>query len=897
MYRNLPSCAPGAQMSAGQRLSLALANLQSFLRGEGVKRSAVLQGRLRDDIRTVSAPDVARIVIRQRCLTCLAVSRIPRTRPRLVSLATTSAELRGAQWPRAIPQRAETTVVSRGPIVKEARRISIVAASVTVLALGTAAAQAQAAATPLAVDVNAQLDTATGSQDATVTATAVARVGTGLTGCPSVTLTLTLVGAQVLGPPQTSQDAPFDASGVARLTSQFVVELQDGQQVVTIEANAQCPAGASASSVDAFPAQISIPAVTETDVTGAPIPAPDPSYGMFSLLALRDDLRTSARSPALAAVLSCAPHLGPRGSAPFARALCKEMATVALASLAVAYARPRSDVLTIAPATFPKTQVQLPPLVFTRCSPAHGRVAEGLRTTCSRIADAARRWGKDEGEIEWLLRSAAAAMGRAEGAAQLGMTAAEGVQYGVLQVYFAQLSQAVDDQEVADGTIGHAIAETRLDMHFSTQFLRHAVKLFRSARDVPAGAEAAVRGLVAAPRTLAAHISARLETPPPLLSALFYDIRTFDVPTAEEAVPPSIEVQLLQAWLGSAAAGLENLCGDQFAQEIASLESMPTATYATVLAHTLITQFDNGRECIPGQTYATFTVGAIPFLLASPFAQVIASDAPHGLEAAFDFTVAPDGTLLVADSEAQVIDRYSAQGAYLGSIGAGRLTTPGEVATDPAGHIYVSDFDMSRIDRFGPDGTFQMSWGVMGTGPGQFDRPTGLAWAPSGELVVADASSTPGAGGNGRLEAFDSNGTFLWATSGAPGTPAYLQRPRGLAVSPDGTIAVAEATTDAPRVVLFGPNGAYEGQTDSSLGLIQPYGVAFDPSGHLWIADRDSTALVELNSLDSIASQYENYGPEDATLDPVALAFTPTATLVLDFAGQRIVAFPTAALP
>lgn len=184
------------------------------------------------------------------------------------------------------------------------------------------------------------------------------------------------------------------------------------------------------------------------------------------------------------------------------------------------------------------------------------------------------------------------------------------------------------------------------------------------------------------------------------------------------------------------------------------------------------------------------------------------------------------------------------------------------------------------------DGTFQLAWGGTGTAPGQFDRPTGLAWTPQGNLVVADAA-------NGRLEAFTADGTLIWTTSATAGTPAHLIRPRGLAVSADGTIAVADSTTDHPRVVYFSASGAYLTETGSSVGLIEPYGLAFDTSGHLWIADRAGGSVLELNDPNTVANRFEAFGADASAIAPVNLTFSGSSMLVLDFAGQQLLQVPS----
>ncbi len=98
-------------------------------------------------------------------------------------------------------------------------------------------------------------------------------------------------------------------------------------------------------------------------------------------------------------------------------------------------------------------------------------------------------------------------------------------------------------------------------------------------------------------------------------------------------------------------------------------------------------------------------------------------------------------------------------GAWIAAIGAmaiapdtlvmevhgrvGELTGAGferieAVETDSAGRIYALDSYAHRLSAFEADGRAAWSVGREGRGPGEFDSPVGLAWAPDGSLWVID---------------------------------------------------------------------------------------------------------------------------------------------------------------
>ena len=367
---------------------------------------------------------------------------------------------------------------------------------------------------------------------------------------------------------------------------------------------------------------------------------------------------------------------------------------------------------------------------------------------------------------------------------------------------------------------------------------------------------------------------------------------------------PQATASVLADWIGPAAQGLQNTCDTANEDALDALRhgsydrqlGSHALSYRLVLAAALLRWVspDEPTSCDhpPSLTQPGPLTG---WLSATPVAVIanVGAD-PAGLTTAQNLAVDSDGSLWVADQDAQDVRHYSPTGALLGTIGQGgtgpgQFTTPVGVAVDNSGHVYVSDFDADQILRFSTDGTYQTAWGAAGTAAGQTQHPAGIAWdQASGALIVADA-------GNHRLQAFDFDGQPAWSTTATPGDPAYLTRPRGVTVGPDGTIAVAEADTNAPRIVLFSAAGQYLGQTSANLPFTQPYDVAHDPSGNLWVADRGGE-LFELNGLGAVAKTLTAFGPDAETATPSALGFGTGEVWILDYGDQKISAFSTAAL-
>ena len=143
--------------------------------------------------------------------------------------------------------------------------------------------------------------------------------------------------------------------------------------------------------------------------------------------------------------------------------------------------------------------------------------------------------------------------------------------------------------------------------------------------------------------------------------------------------------------------------------------------------------------------------------------------------------------LYVADpshqrSREHFIRVFDLDGNYLGEVGEGRGTRPGQllfptyVTLDPEGNLYVSDTMNSRISVFDPEGRFLRMLGSRGDGFGQFDKPKGIAFDSLGNLYVVDSSWS-------NVQIFGPQDDVLLFFGGRGGFPGLLRNPTGIAIA------------------------------------------------------------------------------------------------------------------
>ncbi|MDD9998867.1 MAG: hypothetical protein OXQ89_14085 [Rhodospirillaceae bacterium] len=199
-----------------------------------------------------------------------------------------------------------------------------------------------------------------------------------------------------------------------------------------------------------------------------------------------------------------------------------------------------------------------------------------------------------------------------------------------------------------------------------------------------------------------------------------------------------------------------------------------------------------------------------------------------------------------------------------------RLNWPSGVAVDAAGNVYVAEYVGNRIRRIRADGTIETLAGTGQSGfngdggpatEAQINSPFGVAVDRVGNVYIADQNNhrirriAP----DGIMDTVAGTGSAGFGGDGGPATEAALNRPSGVAVDAAGRVYVADAGNN--RVRRFVPGEIIEtiaGTGSAGFGgdggpaelaqLDDPFGVAVDAGGNVFVADADNHRIRVLDA-------------------------------------------------
>ncbi|MES2387895.1 MAG: hypothetical protein V4543_07820, partial [Bacteroidota bacterium] len=252
---------------------------------------------------------------------------------------------------------------------------------------------------------------------------------------------------------------------------------------------------------------------------------------------------------------------------------------------------------------------------------------------------------------------------------------------------------------------------------------------------------------------------------------------------------------------------------------------------------------------------------------------------------------------------------------YVNATGtAAKFSSACAVTNDASGNLYVCDRNNHAIRKITAEGVVSTLAGSGSAGfangngtAASFNSPSGIAVDASGNVYVGDF-------GNHVIRKITSSGTVT-TLAGSPGTASFadgsatnarFSYPAGLAIDAGGNLYLADHNNrrirrispsgDVSTVAGSGVTGPADG-TLAAAQFSQPYAVAADESGNIYVVERDIHRIRKINvttgMVSTLAGLNQGYADGQGTAAkfyyPTAIAIDGTGNLyVCDQYNSRI---------
>jgi len=249
-------------------------------------------------------------------------------------------------------------------------------------------------------------------------------------------------------------------------------------------------------------------------------------------------------------------------------------------------------------------------------------------------------------------------------------------------------------------------------------------------------------------------------------------------------------------------------------------------------------------------------------------------------------------------------------GSQDGLGAAARFQAPGGLAVDGAGNVFVADTGNNTIRKISPAGMAATLAGQPGS-HGSLDSQGGAArfWAPFGIAVDSRGNVFVAEVANGTIRRISPAGQAgtLAGLAGNPGSNdgvgdnAQFRNPWGVAVDRSGTVYVADTSSSTIRKIT--PAGAVStfaglaGNSGSSDGMggqarfSNPHGVAVDGAGNVFVADTGNNTIRKITAAGLVSTLAGRAGsPGLADGAPGVSQLRHPQNLAVDNSGRLYVA-------
>ncbi len=244
--------------------------------------------------------------------------------------------------------------------------------------------------------------------------------------------------------------------------------------------------------------------------------------------------------------------------------------------------------------------------------------------------------------------------------------------------------------------------------------------------------------------------------------------------------------------------------------------------------------------------------------------------------------VAVNDLIYVADTQNNRIQIFNRSGEYKGKWTV--LEYPHGITADNSGNIYITN-DQS-IYKIASDGTFQQEWGKNLINI--FSMPYGPGYFQNDYLFVPDSEKN-------LIRKISITGKLMDTWSGGTEELSF-NTPKGIALSPDGDIIVADTynnricklSSDGILIKTWGKKGTDDGEFN------WPHGVASDEDGNIYVADSYNKRIQKFDSSGNFIKAWDGSDNEAGRLNtPYDIVVDGNVLYITDKNNKRVVKFST----
>jgi sugar lactone lactonase YvrE len=258
-----------------------------------------------------------------------------------------------------------------------------------------------------------------------------------------------------------------------------------------------------------------------------------------------------------------------------------------------------------------------------------------------------------------------------------------------------------------------------------------------------------------------------------------------------------------------------------------------------------------------------------------------------GLNYADGVAVDGAGDVYIADTSNNRVVEVTAAGVT-STLNTGSLAGPTGVAVDGAGDVYIADTSNNRVVEVTAAGAASvLSTGSLAPVPygcgSALCEPFGVAVDSAGDVYIADF-------GDNRVVEVTAAGAASVLNVGS----LILAEPTGVAVDGAGNVYIADFGNN--RVVEVTAAGAASVLNTGSLILAEPTGVAVDGAGNVYIADFKNNRIVEVTAagaasvLNTGSLARAPYGCGSTVCEPFGVAVDGVGDVyIADYGDNRVV--------